>query len=472
MPGPSNSHKKRKSGGKREKERRGKPRASLDTALIAAAAANGDINDDTTAVDNGSEGSNSRLDDSIEETASIDGSEAGQFASTPLSTTTTASTPGAQSTESQHDATMTLADDSYSRHPPRRGSVSPPITTLHTPRLEAITSPPSTILHKHAEAHDPTLVLLQHPMIHDPGNGPRVRDVRAFLASSFAHPPYTADPLCAEFAQPEVFQMLCTVLPEETALFLWYNKSRKTGRICPACRRLYCLGDALPDPMHDPYEQAAKKEPSPRLLAEQQLSGLCSPLCFILASFNYPGAIRSTWGRVAQELDDATWALLDGPGGGQPDLGLSMLLKMTRLHDLGLAQLCVPDSGIDEEIYDQSSPEDEKIATHRPVTDTLTPIAEFVYSTRDAPDTKPPSSASSLRPRFRISSTLAPGPTALFEPRTAPPIYHAHRPGLDPRLEEPVWSRPPRATPLTRGAQWPRSIAALFIRQASEHAPA
>ena len=30
--------------------------------------------------------------------------------------------------------------------------------------------------------------------------------------------------------------------------------------------------------MHDPYEQAAKKEPSPRLLAEQQLSGLCTSL--------------------------------------------------------------------------------------------------------------------------------------------------------------------------------------------------
>ena len=106
-----------------------------------------------------------------------------------------------------------------------------------------------------------------------------------------------------------------------------------------------------------------------------------SPLCFILASFNYPGAIRSTWGRVAQELDDATWALLDGPGGGQPDLGLSMLLKMTRLHDLGLAQLCVPDVWIDEEIYDRSSPEDEKIAApgpvtaHGPVADNPIPIA-------------------------------------------------------------------------------------------------
>jgi hypothetical protein len=54
--------------------------------------------------------------------------------------------------------------------------------------------------------------------IHDPGNGPRVRDTRTFLSSFFAQPPAMDDPLCAEFAQEEVLQMLMTVLPEETAL--------------------------------------------------------------------------------------------------------------------------------------------------------------------------------------------------------------------------------------------------------------
>jgi hypothetical protein len=54
--------------------------------------------------------------------------------------------------------------------------------------------------------------------IHDPGNGPRVRDTRAFLSSYFAQPPSLDEPLCAEFAQEEVLQMLMTVLPEETAL--------------------------------------------------------------------------------------------------------------------------------------------------------------------------------------------------------------------------------------------------------------
>ncbi|KAI0063345.1 hypothetical protein BV25DRAFT_419235 [Artomyces pyxidatus] len=203
-----------------------------------------------------------------------------------------------------------------------------------------------------------TLALLQNPIIFDAGSGPRVRDARAFISSYFAQRPCMSDPLCAEFAQPEVLQMLRTVLPEETALFMWYNKSRKTGRVCPACRRLYNLGDTLPNPLNDHHEDPAKKEPPPQLLSEQKISGLCSPLCFIMASFSSPGTIRSTWGRMAEDLDDATWELLDGAGAAESDHGLGMLLKMTRLHDLGLAQLCLPELGIDEEIYESSGSAD------------------------------------------------------------------------------------------------------------------
>jgi hypothetical protein len=65
---------------------------------------------------------------------------------------------------------------------------------------------------------DPTLILLSNPILVDHGDGPRVRDMRAFLNSSFAQPAWTSDPLCAEFAQREILQMLRTVLPEETAL--------------------------------------------------------------------------------------------------------------------------------------------------------------------------------------------------------------------------------------------------------------
>jgi len=70
----------------------------------------------------------------------------------------------------------------------------------------------------------------QTPYIYDPGNGPRVRDTRAFLTSSyFSQPPALEDPLCAEFAQDEVLQMFYTVLPEETALVRYILYSSENG---------------------------------------------------------------------------------------------------------------------------------------------------------------------------------------------------------------------------------------------------
>ncbi|KAF8875722.1 hypothetical protein CPB84DRAFT_1966704 [Gymnopilus junonius] len=185
-------------------------------------------------------------------------------------------------------------------------------------------------------------VLLQDPFLYDPGNGPRVRDARAFMGSFFARPPALEDPLCAEFAQEEVYQMLSTVLPEETALIVWYNKSRLFSRICPACQRLYQVGDALPDLIDE--ERPSDKSLSPPLLQEQRISGLCSPVCFIVASFNYPGAIKSTWGCMEDEMDDDAWDLLNMPeecaSTNEVSRILGMVVKMTRLHDLGLAQLC------------------------------------------------------------------------------------------------------------------------------------
>jgi hypothetical protein len=70
-----------------------------------------------------------------------------------------------------------------------------------------------------------------------------------------------------------------------------------------------------------------------------------SPVCFILASYDYPGAIKKAWGRTVDEIDDETWEIMNGPAGGNgtSELGtaLGMLVKMTRLHDLGLGQLCL-----------------------------------------------------------------------------------------------------------------------------------
>jgi hypothetical protein len=94
--------------------------------------------------------------------------------------------------------------------PPLVHEFEPPpsdiVCTIHEP-LPKLPAP------RVQEFHEEVL-----PIIHDPGNGPRVRDVRGFLVSFFAQPPSLEDPLCAEFSQEEVLQMLCTALSEETAI--------------------------------------------------------------------------------------------------------------------------------------------------------------------------------------------------------------------------------------------------------------
>jgi len=60
--------------------------------------------------------------------------------------------------------------------------------------------------------------MFERPFIHDPGNGPRVRDVKMFIESSFAQPIAQEDEMCREFGQKEVLEMLSTILPEDTAL--------------------------------------------------------------------------------------------------------------------------------------------------------------------------------------------------------------------------------------------------------------
>ena len=59
--------------------------------------------------------------------------------------------------------------------------------------------------------------LPKQPCIENTGDAFLVRNVFDFLDSHFAAPPSLDNALCAEFAQDEVLDMLCTVLPEETA---------------------------------------------------------------------------------------------------------------------------------------------------------------------------------------------------------------------------------------------------------------
>jgi hypothetical protein len=76
---------------------------------------------------------------------------------------------------------------------------------------------------------------------------------------------------CVRFSNAELIVKKC----------LWYNKSRKTSRVCPCCRRLYRLGDVMsnlleeisPSRRHD-----EEQEQHPLLRTEQEISGLCKGL--------------------------------------------------------------------------------------------------------------------------------------------------------------------------------------------------
>ena len=123
---------------------------------------------------------------------------------------------------------------------------------------------------------DPTLILLSNPIIHDPGNGPRVRNMRAFLKSSFAHPVWTADPLCAEFAQREILQMLRTVLPEETALVrpLPWSLSRPFGMLTTSASSLVLVRPppAVPMVQQKPAHRAYLSCLSPSVHADRPIA--------------------------------------------------------------------------------------------------------------------------------------------------------------------------------------------------------
>lgn len=69
--------------------------------------------------------------------------------------------------------------------------------------------------------------------------------------------------------------------------------------------------------------------------------------------------MKATWGRTADELDDDTWAMLNSPGSisgkpsdpskaGEGDPFLGLIVRMTRLADLGLAQMLFPGEAMEQ----------------------------------------------------------------------------------------------------------------------------
>ncbi|KAG8762503.1 hypothetical protein FRC12_009011 [Ceratobasidium sp. 428] len=87
-------------------------------------------------------------------------------------------------------------------------------------------------------------------------------------------------------------------------------------------------------------------------------------ICFSLALFNYPGA-RGAWGRTAEQLDSWTTELLNGPGAGIPDQGMSDLVKMTRNHDLGIGYMIARPWPGAPVVYEFDEEEEDVGATRR-----------------------------------------------------------------------------------------------------------
>lgn len=97
------------------------------------------------------------------------------------------------------------------------------------------------------------------------------------------------------------------------------------------------------------------------VLPSDTCRSLGSSMCFILASFNQcdPRTTKAAWGHTADEMDDASWAILNGASSllvNNQDVAtrtnaLVTLVRITRL-DLaeGLAQLCFPDINWKEEV--------------------------------------------------------------------------------------------------------------------------
>ncbi|KAL5520410.1 hypothetical protein ACEPAG_9634 [Sanghuangporus baumii] len=205
-----------------------------------------------------------------------------------------------------------------------------------------------------------------NPFIVDPGNGPRVRNMDAFLSSFFCPPVSVDNDECMMFSREEFVSVLESVLPREVALIAWYNKTRTYERICPACQRIYRLGDTLIDPISGELINTNDRRTPPHVLREQQLSGFCSFPCFFLASYSsHPYAAevaQGTWGLHSDELSpqvrsllDATDprtasilryglaactpSLLEGTESISNDQGLGRVLRLTRKKDLGFGEV-------------------------------------------------------------------------------------------------------------------------------------
>jgi len=132
--------------------------------------------------------------------------------------TTTTTSSGLQSSDS--DQELSEVDDnsikqSFDSEPRIASGTS-------SPEFVAISPPPILDKMSHLqiteEEEDTLHPPIPQPCIHDPGNGPRVRDVEGFLQSRFSSPPSWEDWECMTYHEQEVMDFLTQLLPVEQAL--------------------------------------------------------------------------------------------------------------------------------------------------------------------------------------------------------------------------------------------------------------
>ena len=111
------------------------------------------------------------------------------------------------------------------REAEQKDSVDQHIEHTHSHSVEPVheqSNPSQTPPNLNPEHYQGSPIQLQRPFIHDPGNGPRVTDMAAYLSSFFVSPPAMDDPLCAAFMNNagDALAMLEGVLglPREVAL--------------------------------------------------------------------------------------------------------------------------------------------------------------------------------------------------------------------------------------------------------------
>lgn len=111
-----------------------------------------------------------------------------------------------------------------------------------------------------------------------------------------------------------------------SARLMVYNKSRDTDRICPACRRWYYVGE--PEWEYKSLDDFAKRNRTEtdavgdEQKEEQDLSGICSSVCFE-ALTEYPEEAARKSGRVVRK--EGEWVLRRTTPGQEEREGLKMV---------------------------------------------------------------------------------------------------------------------------------------------------